>query len=146
MPTTSRIFVLDESGRLSGFTMAGWKRLWDGKAELPARAGQAVRFLEVPIETRNGLPVAMGEVHGLILKVDRSGRLDREQRERLRRSVGLRFGGFVRIRPTSSRGTTLPARRAVAARSDATREARWAPSPAQIDQVKAILTGRSRGE
>jgi len=57
MPIALRVFVLDENRRLSRFARTRWKRLWDGEAELPEQAGLAVRFLEVLVETRNGLPV-----------------------------------------------------------------------------------------
>ena len=117
MPITLRVFILDESGRLSGFTKARWKRLWDGKPELPARAGQAVRFLEVPIETRNGRPVAMGEARGLALSVDRTGCL------------------------------VAPVRHDGAGRHwDASPGTHWTPTAAQMTEVKGLLTDRSGDE
>jgi hypothetical protein len=144
MPITFRVFVLDESGHISGFPSTSWRRLWDGEAELPARAGQAVRFLEVPIETLNGLPVAMGEVDGVVLKLDRGGRLEPEQRERLLGSEGQRYA-YLRTLAPSGR-SKIRAHRTLARRQEESQEVHWAPSAAQINEVKARLTSRSRGE
>ncbi len=109
MPATLRVFVLDESGRLSRFGRARWDRLWNGEAALPERAGQAVRFLEVLVETHNRLPIRMGDIHGLIFQLDAKGRLEPEQRERMLRSAGERLAAYLRVLPGSRRGTILPA-------------------------------------
>ena len=146
MPISLRVFILDESGRLSGFTKARWKRLWDGKPELPARAGQAVRFLEVPIETRNGRPVAMGEVRGLALSVDRTGCLEAEQRRALR-PAGKRLGASFRLLPGGRRGRNVPVRHDGAGRHrDASPGTHWTPTAAQMTEVKGLLTDRSGDE
>jgi hypothetical protein len=137
--------MLDESGRPSRFGRARWDRLWNGDAELPERAGQAVRFIEVLVETRNRLPVGMGDVHGVILKLDAKGRLESEQRERMLRSAGERLDAYLKVFPASGRGTILPAGHIfVRRRQEASQEAYWAPSVIQISEVKALLTGRSR--
>jgi hypothetical protein len=146
MPATLRVFVLDESGRLSRFGRARWDRLWNGEAELPERAGQAVRFLEVLVETRSRLPVGMGDVQGLILKLDANRRLESDQRERMLRSAGERLDAYLKVLPGSGRGTILPAGHIfVRRRQEASQEAYWAPSVAQISALKALLIDRSRG-
>ena len=145
MPATLRVFVLDESGRLSRFGRARWDRLWNGEAALPERAGQAVRFLEVLVETHNRLPIRMGDIHGLIFQLDAKGRLEPEQRERMLRSAGERLAAYLRVLPGNRRGTILPADHIfVRRRQEASQEAYWAPSTAHIREVKALLTGRSR--
>ena len=145
MSATLRVFVLDESGRLSRFGRARWDRLWNGEAELPERAGHAVRFLEVLVETRNRLPVRMGDVHGLVLKLDAQGRLEPAQRDLMLRSAGERLDAYLKVLPGSGRGAILPAGHIfVRRRQEASREAYWSPSVAQISEVKALLTARSR--
>jgi hypothetical protein len=145
MPIALRVFVLDENGRLSRFARTRWKRLWDGEAELPERAGLAVRFLEVMVETRNGLPVGIHDVHGVILKLDPKGRLKPDHREHMMRSAGERLGAYLKNLPRSGRGTILPAGHIfVRRREEASEEAYWAPSVAQIGDVRALLAGRSR--
>src|SRR6267143_1709257 len=141
MPVTLRVFVLDESGRVSRFARARWDRLWDGEAALPERAGQSVRFLEVLVETRNRLPVRMGDVHGLILKLDEKGRLESEQRERMLQSACERLDAYLKALPGVGRDTILPAGHIfVRKRQEASQDAYWAPSVAQLREVRALLT------